>query len=308
MASRREVAVPASPGFLSRQVRTARRFFRDSGSAAETDLHVISAGYEECAPNYVMRRHTFPWLGVELVASGHGQVDLGGQTAALSAGLVFSYGPGVPHAISASADRPPGKWFIDLGGRDAGGLLADAGLAPGRLGMVAAPGAAMALFEVLVDTGRRSGPESGPLLAAIARALLLALAHPGTDLDPAVALAQATYQRCRAWLDAHAASGAGVQQAAAALNLSAAHVTRLFQRFDRVSPGAHARHVRLQQAADQLAASHERIKDIAALSGYADAFHFSRAFSRAFGMSPRAFRAWAGGVTSSDAGNSIDRD
>lgn len=308
MARHRPSAEPSPPGFLSRQVRTARRFFRDSGCSAETDLHVISAGYEECAPNYVMHRHTFPWLGVELVASGHGLVDLDGHTAALSAGLVFSYGPGVPHAISASADRPPGKWFIDLAGRKAAGLLADAGLAPGRLGMVPAPGAAMALFDVLVDTGRRSGPEADPLLAAIARALLIALSHPGTDLEPAVAVAQATYQRCRAWLDAHAASGAGIQEAAVAMNLSAAHLTRLFQRFGRVSPGAHARHVRLQQAADRLAGSHERITDIAERCGYADAFHFSRAFSRAFGMSPRAFRAWAGGVRSSDAGRSTDPD
>jgi len=294
MAKRRASELAATPDFLSRQVRTARCFYRDSGNAAHKDLRVISAGYEQCASDYVMRRMTFPWLGIEFVASGVGQLTLDGRHSPLSSGIVFSYGPSIPHAILSSADKPLGKWFIDLAGDEAAGLLSLAGLAPGQIGLVTTSAPVLVLFDVLVDTGRRSGPESDHLLAAIARALLVALAHPDRELAPDVALAQATYRRCREWLDTHALNGAGVQEAAAALHLSVAHMSRLFQRFDRVSPGAHARHLRLQHAADRLAGSRNPIQDIAAASGYADAFHFSRAFSRAFGMSPRAFRTWAG--------------
>lgn len=284
---------PAEPGFVSRQVSTARRFYRDLGRRRRPGLAVISAGYEQCAGDYVMRRRTFPWFGIELVASGSGRLELSGGERPLASGLVFSYGPDTPHAIFADADRPPGKWYLDLAGDAVPGLLADAGLAPGSAGLVVEPSVARTLFALLIDAGCRSGPESDALLAALARALLLALAHPSPEATPEAALAQATYQRCRAWLDAHAAAGAGVQEAATALALSPAYLSRLFQRFDRVTPGAHARRVRLQQAADRLVATGDRIQDVAAAAGYTDAFHFSRAFSRAFGMPPRAFRAWA---------------
>lgn len=285
----RPPAVP-KPGFLSRQVLATRHFYRDLSPRRRAGLNVVSAGYEQCDRDYIMRRNSFPWYGIELVASGGGRLELPDGRRDLATGLVFSYGPAIPHAIFADADRPPGKWFIDLAGDAVLDTLQRAGLAPGSAGLVDAASPARALFDLIVDTGRRSGPETDLLLTALAQALLLALAHPRKDSTPDLALAQASYERCRTWIEAHAAAGAGVQEAAAALSLSPAYVSRLFQRFDRVSPGAYARRVRLQQAADRLVMTADLVQDIAAAAGYADGFHFTRAFTRAFGLSPRDFR------------------
>jgi AraC-like DNA-binding protein len=289
--------VAPKPGFLSRQVLTSRHFYRDLSPRRRTGLHVVSAGYEQCDRNYSMRRSSFPWFGIELVASGGGRLELPDGKRDLASGLVFSYGPGTPHAIFSDAERPPGKWFIDLAGNAVPDTLQRVGLAPGSAGLIDSASPARALFDLIVDTGRRSGPEADLLLTALAQALLLALAHPCTDTTHDLALAQASYERCRTWIEAHAAAGAGVQEAAAALSLSPAYVSRLFQRFDRVSPGAYARRVRLQQAADRLVMTADLIKDIAASAGYADAFHFSRAFTRAFGLSPRDFRSYTGSLS-----------
>ena len=281
----------AKPGFLSRQVVATRHFYRDLSPRRREGLHVVSAGFEQCARDYIMRRSSFPWYGIELVASGGGRLELPDGSRDLTTGLVFTYGPTTPHAIFAATDRPPGKWFIDLAGDQVPGSLERCGLAPGSAGVIAVASPARALFDLIVDTGRRSGPEADHLLTALAQALLLALAHPRRDSAPDLALAQASYERCRTWIEAHAAAGAGVQEAAAALALSPAYVSRLFQRFDRVSPGAYARRVRLQQAANRLVMTADLIQDIAAAAGYADAFHFTRAFTHAFGLSPRTFRA-----------------
>lgn len=248
-----------------------------------------------------MRRHGFPWYGIELVASGAGTLELAGARRPLAAGLVFTYGPTMPHAIFADAAQPPGKWFLDLAGAEVPALLAAAGLTPGSAGMVAVPAPARALFDLLIDTGRRGGPPDDALLAALARALLLALAHPSAAAATGDAAAQATHQRCRAWLDRHAAHGAGVQEAAAALGVSAAHLSRLFQRFERMSPGTYARRIRLQHAADVLVTTAQQVREVAATAGYADAFHFTRAFTREFGVAPSAFRTWARTTASSGA-------
>jgi AraC-like DNA-binding protein len=281
----------AKPGFLSRQVIASRHFYRDLSLRRRAGLRVVSAGYEQCARDYVMRRNGFPWYGIELVASGGGRLELAGSGRVLSPGLVFAYGPDTPHAIFAAADRPPGKWFIDLAGDQVPEALQRVGLAPGCAGLIDAASPARALFDLIVDTGRRSGPEADDLLAAMARALLHALAHPRCDPAPDTAQAQATYERCRDWIAAHASAGAGVQEAAAALALSPAYISRLFRRFDRVPPGIYARRLRLQQAADRLAMTADLIQVIAASAGYGDAFHFTRAFTGAYGLSPREFRA-----------------
>jgi AraC-like DNA-binding protein len=293
MPARRPAPVETAttkPGFLSRDVRTARLFYRDLRPQRRAGIGVVSAGFEQCTRDYRMQRRNFPWYGVELVAHGGGRVELPDATHALTAGMVFSYGPRTPHAIFAAADRPPGKWFIDLAGDAVPSALTAVGLAPGTCGMIRAGSPARALFDLVIDTGRHSGSESDALLTAMADALLLALAHPHATGNPDAAQALASFERCRAWLDAHAGQGAGVQEAANALGLTAAYISRLFQRFDRVPPGTYARRVRLQQAADRLADTTDHIQDIAMATGYADAFHFSRAFRQTYGVPPSVFR------------------
>ncbi len=282
------------PGFLSRQVITSRHFHRDLAPGRRAGVTVVSAGYEQCNADYVMRRRSFPWYGIELVAHGGGRLELGDAAAELAPGLVYSYGPSTAHAITAAADRPPDKWFIDLAGNGVPSALHATGLTPGTIGLADAASPARQLFDLIVDTGRHAGPEVDNLLSALAFALLEALARPRMVTSASPAQGQATYERCRAWLSEHAASGDGVIEAAAALSLSPAYISRLFQRFGRVSPGTYARRIRLQQAADRLRMTRDRIQDIAAAAGYADGFHFSRAFSRTFGLAPRAFRACAG--------------
>ena len=285
---------PPLPGFLSRQVVNSRHFHRDLGRRRRAGVAVVSAGYEQCSADYVMQRRSFPWHGIELVAHGSGRLELGTATADLVPGLVYCYGPSTVHTITAAADRPPGKWFIDLAGDGVTTALSATGLPPGTIGLADAASPARQLFDLIVDTGRHAGPEVDGLLSALALALLEALARPRTVTSTGLAQAQATYERCRAWLAEHAASGAGVIEVAAALSLSPAYISRLFQRFGRVAPGSYARRIRLQQAADRLVMTRDRIQDIAAAAGYADGFHFSRAFNRTFGLAPRAFRACAG--------------
>ena len=75
------VARPVSspPDFLSQQVTAARRFYLDLTPRPTKGLTVVCGGWEECAPDYTIDRATFPYLSIEFVAAGRGELLLAGR-------------------------------------------------------------------------------------------------------------------------------------------------------------------------------------------------------------------------------------
>lgn len=78
-----------------------------------------------------------------------------------------------------------------------------------------------------------------------------------------------------------------------ASGLSPYHFLRTFKAVTGVTPHQWLLRARLREAARRLAASRERITDIALESGFEDLSNFVRSFRAEFGMSPRAYRAAA---------------
>ena len=68
------------------------------------------------------------------------------------------------------------------------------------------------------------------------------------------------------------------------------HLTRMFRRHLRCTPGAYLRRCRLDKAAALLAAGRRGLAEIAQACGYFDQAHFSRSFKQAYGVPPRAYR------------------
>jgi transcriptional regulator GlxA family with amidase domain len=81
-----------------------------------------------------------------------------------------------------------------------------------------------------------------------------------------------------------------VEELARAVNLSPAHLTRLFRRETGRSPARFGRDLRLDHARQLLQTSFLTVKQIMAASGWNDPSHFCREFKRRHGQSPLAFR------------------
>jgi AraC-like DNA-binding protein len=72
--------------------------------------------------------------------------------------------------------------------------------------------------------------------------------------------------------------------------VSPGHLCRLFKQAYGRGPMEVLRKVRLDRAATMLSHTNLQIQEIARLTGFENAFHFSRCFRTEFGASPRAFR------------------
>jgi AraC-like DNA-binding protein len=82
---------------------------------------------------------------------------------------------------------------------------------------------------------------------------------------------------------------------AAAVGLSPSRLEHLFRDETKTTIRDYVKQRRLRLAARMLRRSHERISTIAFAVGFNDVSNFNHAFKRAFGRSPREYRAAAGG-------------
>ncbi len=278
------------PTFYSNQVLEAERFYLDAVGGAGQPLAVVCGGRERCGPDYRIDRTDFPFHSIEFVARGTGALRLKGRTVALYPGRVFSYGPGVAHLITAEGPEPLVKYFVDFTGPTAAKVLCDNDLAPGTAVQVASPDAVLRIFDDLIANGC-SGTRHGPAICAkLVELLALKIAEAGLVDDPYRTAAFSTYQSCRQYIRDHFATLRTLEEIAESCHVDEAYLCRLFKRFDSQSPYQYLTQLKMAQAARALQRNDTLIKQVAFELGFADPFHFSRAFKKVFGLSPASFR------------------
>ncbi len=278
------------PDFFSSQVLEASRFYLDPGSLATRPLAVVCGGCEHCEPDYRISRTDFPFCSIEFVARGKGTLTVRDQATPLTAGMVFTYGPGVSYTMRADPADPMVKYFVDLTGRKAQSLLGDHGLTPGTVLPVAAPVVILRLFDDLVVNGVGEGRYRNRICATLAELLVLKIAEVGQAEKDARLGAFSTYQGCRKFIRDHYATLWSLNEIVDACQVNKAYLCRLFQRFDSQSPYQYLMQLKMSEAARRLQTDEKLVKQVGYDLGFEDPFHFCRAFKSVFGLSPAAFR------------------
>lgn len=282
------------PAFISRQVTKARRFYREVGARSPSTLSVACGGWEQCTPDYHLKRDDFPYWSVEFVAGGEGTLKLAGAKHRLERGTVFAYGPGVAHEIQTDPSAPLRKYFVDFCGKDAAARLNQAGLVAGTCRRLAKDDEVRLAFDQLIADGLKTTQRSDRLAALRLETLLELIADGSASAETRAWRAFQTYQRCRDLLEARAGELGTAEEVAAAGHVTPSHLSRLFMRFCGQPPYQVLTRIRMNQAAARLEESGKLVREVGEEFGM-DPYHFSRVFKRIHGLSPESFLKSRGG-------------
>ncbi len=152
------------------------------------------------------------------------------------------------------------------------------------------------------------GPAAAYWLGRLHAVLRLPDATPADTEGLVAELAGAAAQRCERPLDTaspwlrqardalrddpgFALQPGGLARLARQIGVHPVHLARSFRAALGITPGDYARRRRLQTAAARLLRGGEALADVALAAGYFDQAHFTRAFSKNFGLPPSRWRA-----------------
>jgi AraC-like DNA-binding protein len=248
----------------------------------------VCGGWEECAPDYLIDRKTFPFLSLEFVATGRGELQLDNRRYALEPGMVFTYGPGISQVFNTSPTEPLGKYFLDFVGERGRKLLRECRLEPGTAVQLTTLGEVRQAFDTLVRLASRHHRDTARLCELQFELLLRVIVQSAQPGSPTERRSLATFERCRQYIDTHFLVLDTLEQAAAACHVDVAYLCRLFRRFLDETPFRYLQRRQMQWAAERLHTSGRLVREVADELRI-DPFQFSRTFKRIHGVSPSAF-------------------
>ena len=282
---------------LSQQVSDSRYCFLSTSTAPTQGLRLLMAGREVCREEYQVTRDGYPSLALELVVAGSGTLELAGKNSALLPGVIFSYGPDVPHSIR---NKPGGrlvKYFVDFVGEEGMHLLKIAGMTPGKVAGIRNAEPLITSFELLLNRGDRVSKSNAELCADLLR-VILRMSVETVPIRPGLTLKDDCCSRAIALIDKEYEVIRSISEVAGRLGVTAEHLSRTFRKMGEVPPSKRLSLKKLTQAAGLLLSGEWKVKEVAYRLGYATPFHFSSVFRRHFGYSPRALqRQMRGAVT-----------
>lgn len=104
-------------------------------------------------------------------------------------------------------------------------------------------------------------------------------------------------------ISAQPAEKLSVSAAARLAGMNAAQFMKTFKQVSGMTLVAYLNHIRLANAARMLRETDRSIADIANTSGFSDQSYFDKRFKRAFGRTPKEFRADRGGIAAEQSGD-----
>ncbi len=276
----------AEPSYYSRQVTRALRF-----NLAERTARVVgleSGGREECPRQYDIERTVFPCSVLEFIARGKAHIQLGRETWELGPGSIYTYHRSLPHRLRCAAPGGMTKYFLCFSESGPGRRLFRRSPAPGRVARVSDTARIAEIFEDLICLGRQPGRHQACLTTF--DYLLLKIEELTISHDRLASGSYGTYLHCLEFMKEHFLACPSVEKLAAACQINAAYLSRLFQRFGGKTPYEQLLDFRMAYAARKLRDTGTPVRELSEELSFADPAVFSRAFKKHLGVAPSFYR------------------
>jgi len=276
---------------LATAVSRGSYFFLDLQPRGTGPVRVAFGGRERCAEDYVVQRTTYPFVTLEYVAEGAGQIRFSQEEPQrLGPGTLFAHGPGLPLRMETLPGHTLVKYFVCFSGRGVRAMLERHAPVFGRTVSIGHHGHLREAFDFLVREGGEHTSFTREICDQLSDVLLLKISearrHRGGIRHET---AREKFLRCKTLIDEDAGRFATFEQLAAELRTDVSGLTRLFRRYQGISPYQYMLRRKMNLAAQDLLHTGGLVKEAAARAGYADPYHFSRVFKSVHGISPAHF-------------------
>jgi AraC-like DNA-binding protein len=248
--------------------------------------HVESSDYSWSG----LKRGMTPFVVIQHTLSGQGMLSFEGRTTPLDPGDTMLVT--IPHNHRYFRERG-GAWrffYLVLSGQEVMRLAGEVVAAGGpvlKLSQRALDRLAACLLALLGGEADTPGEASGLAYRAI-----MALVDDVLSASPVVADAvhPEWLLRVNSHIESQLAEPLTVERLAAVAGMSRAHFVRQFSRHAGAPPSEYVFRTRMARAARLLQATQLSVFEIALACGFADSNYFTKAFRRAFEVSPTEFR------------------
>lgn len=275
----------------------------EMGSLQVSPVHVR---IEQLRPIIAAHRHSNVSYEIHYTARGRGTVTVGGRIYDVFPGRLYVTGPGVVHAQYSDAEDPVVEYCLYLNCRqtarppdDPMALFVDTPFWMGTDG-----GRAFALLRQLVEENRDPQPETEQMSEALLRQIVILLtrlyrsdaALPATSL-PVPALTRDGLMPVVEDAFFYRYATLTLQELAGLLNLSVRQTQRLLRTSFGKTFSQKLTEARMAAASQFLNNTSLSVTAIAERAGFSSVEHFSSAFRRFMGCSPRQYRRAKGFVS-----------
>lgn len=269
-------------------------------------LHVapVHVRIEQLPPVIAAHRHSNVSYEIHYTQSGQGDVTIDGKTRGVGPDTLYVTGPGIEHAQRSDAHTPIIEYCLYLNcelspraGEDPFYRFAQTHFWMGEDG-----GRVYPLLEKLIGEGRRPQPGAREMAEALLRQIIVLLMRMYRQEAAPVPFHTRVPVLTRAGLmpiieDAffYRHRTLTLSDLASLLNLSQRQTQRLLRDNFGKTFSQKLTDARMAAASQLLTGTDLSVTEIAERSGYSSIEHFSAAFHRQMGCSPREYRKWQRG-------------